>query len=223
MGSERSVHVVDDDPAVRRALERLLSAAGFEPVGYPSGFEFLEAAPRLAAGCVLLDLRMPGMDGLELQAELGRLGCPLPVIIVTGDGDVPTAVRAIKSGAVDFVEKPIDEDGLIEKIEAALAGCDAGALGAAAAAKRIAALSRREHQVLDALVAGRQSKAIAYDLGLSVRTVEVHRARMMKRLGIRCLAEAIRLAVLAGFAPDARPAGEISRGPAAREDFQALA
>ena len=221
MGSERSVHVVDDDPAVRRALERLLSAAGFEPVGYRSAFEFLEAAQGLAAGCLLLDLRMPGMDGLELQVELGRLGCPLPVIIVTGDGDVPTAVRAIKSGAVDFVEKPIDEDSLIEKIEAALASFDARVRGAAAAAGRIAALSRRERQVLDALVAGRQSKVIAHDLGLSVRTVEVHRARMMKRLGIHCLAEAIRLAVLAGFAPDGRP-GEISRGLPARE-VQAVA
>jgi two-component system response regulator FixJ len=145
---------------------------------------------------------MPEIDGLQLQGELDRLGCHLPVIVITGQGDVPTAVRAMRAGAVDFIEKPFDDERLILAIEAALA--NSGRVfwdrEVAEAAERIATLSPRERQVLDAVVAGRQSKVIAHDLGLSVRTVEVHRARMLERLGTRRLAEAIRLAVLAGLA-----------------------
>ena len=199
MPVERTVHIVDDDAAVRRSLERLLDSAGLKTVSYEGAATFLDAAAGLSGGCVLLDLRMPGMDGLELQARLLQLGIALPVIVMTGQGDVHSAVRAMKAGAVDFIEKPYNDEALLSAIEAALARAGRRDQdGEAAEAKeRIAALSPRERQVLDALMAGRPNKVIAYDLGISVRTVEVHRARMMGRLGVRQLAEAIHIAVMA--------------------------
>jgi two-component system response regulator FixJ len=192
---------VDDDPAMRRSLERLLHSAGFSSALYETALDFLETAPRLE-GCILLDIRMPGIDGLELQALLNRLGCRLPIIVMTGQGEVQDAVTAIKAGAVDFIEKPFDHGRLLDAIREALT-VDKGAARdreTAQAAERVATLSPRERQVLDLLVTGRPNKVIAYDLGLSVRTVEVHRARMLDRLGIHSAAEAIRLAVLATFA-----------------------
>jgi two-component system, LuxR family, response regulator FixJ len=200
--ADRTVHIVDDDADVRRSLERLLDAAGFDPVSYATPEVFLDVAPGLSAGCLLLDVRMPGMGGLELQARLNERESRVPIIVMTAQGDVPTAVRAMKAGAVDFIEKPYDDDVLIAAIEAALAtaGKRDRSIEAVEAARRIAALSRREREVLDALMAGRPNKVIAFDLGISVRTVEVHRARMMERLGARQLAEAIRLAVLATLA-----------------------
>jgi two-component system, LuxR family, response regulator FixJ len=199
MTAERTVHVVDDDAAVRRSLERLLDAAGFRAVSYETPMAFLASAPGLSSGCVLLDVRMPGMDGLTLQARLAKLDNHLPVVVMTGQGDVQTAVRAMKAGAVDFIEKPYDDEVLVKAIELALSLPRQSDRNreAAEAAQRVAALSPRERQVLDALVAGRPNKVIAYDLGISARTVEVHRARMMERLGVRQLAEAIRLAVMA--------------------------
>jgi two-component system response regulator FixJ len=204
--TERTVHVVDDDPAVRRSFERLLHSAGLSYVMYETARGFLDAAPQLSAGCVLLDIRMPEMDGREVQAQLNQLGFSLPVIVITGQGDIQTAVRAMKAGAVDFIEKPCDDERLIAVIEAALANSGRAFRDqeVVEAAGRIATLSRREREVLDAVVAGRQSKVIAHDLGLSVRTVEVHRARVLERLGVRRLAEAVRLAVLAGLAPETR-------------------
>jgi two-component system, LuxR family, response regulator FixJ len=205
MTAERTVHVVDDDAAVRRSLERLLDAAGFRAVSYETPMAFLASAPGLSSGCVLLDVRMPGMDGLTLQARLAKLDNHLPVVVMTGQGDVQTAVRAMKAGAVDFIEKPYDDEVLVKAIELALSLPRQSDRNreAAEAAQRVAALSPRERQVLDALVAGRPNKVIAYDLGISARTVEVHRARMMERLGVRQLAEAIRLAVMARLArPD---------------------
>jgi two-component system, LuxR family, response regulator FixJ len=203
MEAEGTVHVVDDDPGVRRSLERLLYSAGFAHVAYESARVFLDAAPGISAGCVLLDVLMPEIDGLQLQGELDRIGCHLPLIVITGQGDVPTAVRAMRAGAVDFIEKPFGDERLILAIEAALEGSGRRSRDreVTEAAERIALLSPRERQVLDGLVAGRQSKLIAYDLGISIRTVEVHRARMLERLGTRRLAEAIRLAVLADLAP----------------------
>ena len=193
---------MDDDPGVRRSLERLLYSAGFEHVAYASALAFLEAVPGISAGCVLLDVLMPEIDGLELQGDLDRLGFRLPVIVITGHGDVPTAVRAMQAGAVDFIEKPFDDERLIVAIEVALEGSGRRSRDreVTEAAERIALLSPRERQVLDGLVAGRQSKLIAYDLGISIRTVEAHRARIMKRLGTRQLAEVIKLAVLGGLA-----------------------
>jgi two-component system, LuxR family, response regulator FixJ len=201
---DRTVHVVDDDPAVRRSLERLLDAAGFHVVSYQSPAAFLNAASGLSAGCVLLDIRMPGVDGLEVQARLNRLRVNLPVIVMTGHGDVPSAVRAMKAGAVDFLEKPFDDETLLNAIGGAFAKASrliGGDREAVRAAQRIATLSPREREVLDALLAGRPNKVIAFDLNISVRTVEVHRARMMERLGTKQFADAIRLAVMAKLAP----------------------
>ena len=209
MTAERIVHVVDDDADVRRSLQRLLLAAGFTPILYDDAFAVLDRVADLVVGCVLLDMWMPGMDGLELQARLKDLSVGLPVIMITGHGDVPTAVRAMKAGAVDFIEKPFEEARLLASIEAALASTGQadrdGEL--AEAARRIATLSRRERQVLDGLMAGHHNKVIAHDLGISTRTVEVHRARMLERLGTRHSAEAIRLAVLARLAPRALDEG----------------
>jgi two-component system response regulator FixJ len=165
---------------------------------YGTATAIIDAAPRLS-GCLLLDVRMPDMSGLEVQARLVTLGIRLPVIVVTGHGDVPTAVQAMKAGALDFIEKPIDEDRLLAAIEAALLE---GARktrdnDATQAVQRMAALSPRERQVLEGIVAGKANKLIAYDLNISIRTVEVHRTRLMVRLGTHSIAEAIRTAVLA--------------------------
>jgi len=205
MTGKRIVHVVDDDAAVRRALMRLLRSEGLVAVAYETALAVLNAAPSLSSGCILLDLQMPGMDGLELLARLGELGIELPVIVVTGHGDVPTAVRAMKAGAVDFIEKPIDETQLFAAIDAALAEKKFAVRdrAVAGATDRMALLSPRERQVLKAIAVGRPSKLIAYDLGISVRTVEVHRAHMLDRLGVRNMAEAIRIAVMATLAEPA--------------------
>jgi two-component system response regulator FixJ len=199
MATERTVYVLDDDHAVLRSLERLLHTAKLEPIIFDRPDMFLAAAKTFKTGCVLLDVRLPGMSGLEVQAQLQLMRNDLPVIVMTGEGDVHTAVRAMKAGAADFLEKPYSDHTLLTAIEAAFA--DEHRLNRdneiEDAARRIALLSPREGEVLDALLAGRPNKLIAYQLGISVRTVEVHRARMMERLGLRQLAEAIRLAVLA--------------------------
>jgi two-component system, LuxR family, response regulator FixJ len=199
---ERVIYIVDDDPAVSRSLERLLESADLQSVSFSTPRAFLEVASSLPAGCALLDLRMPEMNGLEVQEQLHLMNVGMPVIVMTGQGDVQSAVRAMKAGAMDFVEKPYSDDALIAAIESAL---KKGLLKdrteeIAAAATLVATLSPRERQVLDALVAGHPNKVIAFDLGISVRTVEVHRSRMMDRLNVRQFAEAVRLAVLAKLA-----------------------
>jgi two-component system response regulator FixJ len=202
MADERIVHVVDDDPAFLRSMEALLDSAGFATCVYDSAPAVLRAVSQLSEGCMLLDVQMPGMKGLELQARLNELGIRLPVIVMTGQGDVATAVQAMKAGAVDFVEKPFDDDLLLEAVETALAtaaGRASRERDAGHAAALIAVLSPRERQVLEGIMAGRSTKLIAHDLGISPRTVEVHRAHMSERLGIRSIAEAIRLAVVAGL------------------------
>ena len=200
MSNEAVVHIVDDDESLRRALQRLLRAAGYTALTYGTAAAILEAAPRLS-GCILLDLRMPDMDGLEVQARLSKLGIRLPVIVVTGHGDVPTAVRAMKAGAHDFLEKPIDEEMLLAAVQATFrdGAQKARADEAEQAAERWAGLSPRERQVLEGIVAGKPNKVIAYDLDISVRTVEVHRARLLTRLGTHSMAKAIRIAVLAAL------------------------
>src|SRR3984885_11369150 len=199
MATERTVYVLDDDDAVLRSLERLLSSANFKPVtfGHPSGF--LTAAKTFKTGCVLLDVRLPGMSGLEVQTQLMKMRNDLAVIVVTGQGDIQTAVRAMKAGATDFLEKPYSDHALLGSIEMAFGK---GTFSdrdrdIADAARRVATLSPREREVLDGLLTGQPNKLIAYHLGISVRTVEVHRARMMERLGVRQLAEVIRVGVLA--------------------------
>jgi len=218
----RIVYIVDDDAALLGSLERTFRAAGLTAVSYQTAFAFLDAAPGLSDGCLLLDIIMPEMDGLELQERLNSLGFNMPVIVMTARGDVETAVQAMKSGAVDFIEKPFNDEALLDAINAALALARGPTRDreSVVAAKRMAKLSPRERQVLDGLVAGRLTKQIAYDLGISARTVEVHRARMLVRLGTRSVAEAIGVAVMAELAladldaqaAPRRPRGGSSRG-----------
>jgi two-component system response regulator FixJ len=196
------IHIVDDDPGVRRSLKRLLEASGFAVRSYECGNALLEDADLLPAGCALIDVRMPGMDGIEIQARLKATRTDIPVVVMTGRGDIRTAVRAMKGGAIDFIEKPFTDDLLIATIEMALVALDQNRRtdGIQQAAGRIAKLSPRERQVLDAVLEGGANKTIAVKLGLSMRTIEVHRAHMMDRLGVRRVAEAVRLAVLARLA-----------------------
>lgn len=204
-GSPR-VHVIDDDEPVRRGLAMLLRSAGIPVETYASGTAFLDAVPGLGEdiGCVLTDIRMPDLDGVELLRRLRARGFRRPVVVMTAHGDVPTAVEAMRAGAFDFIEKPFDDEGLLAILKEALAlrGSPPWAAGladpaVAEAAARIAALSPREREVLERLMAGKPNKAIANELGLSPRTVEVHRARLMARLGVGSVAEAVRLAVQA--------------------------
>ncbi|CAH2602867.1 Transcriptional regulatory protein FixJ [Rhodovastum atsumiense] len=201
-----TVHIIDDDEAVLRGIGLLLRSVRIPTVGHLSGLAFLDALPAQddVIGCVLTDLRMPGLDGIGLLRRLRERRFRRPVIVMTAHGDISTAVRAMKEGATDFIEKPFDEDILLAAIEAALRARPAAPAEpappepeAARAAARIAALSPRERDVLALLVAGKPNKTIAHDLGLSPRTVEVHRARLMARLGVHSLAEAVRLALLA--------------------------
>jgi two-component system, LuxR family, response regulator FixJ len=205
------VHVVDDDEAVRDSLSLLLESAGLTVRTYDSATTFLTALPNLAAGCVLTDVRMPGLDGLELQRRLTQLGVRLPVIVMTGHGDVPIAVAALKAGASDFIEKPFDDVQLLAAISSALAASQRKLDEASAVAQitaRIASLTPREREVLDRLVAGQPNKMIAYDLGSSPRTVEVHRARVMEKMVVRSLPELVRMAIAA---ERATPPGKTSR------------
>jgi two-component system, LuxR family, response regulator FixJ len=202
MPDERVVHVVEDDPAFRRSVEALLESAGIAARTYDSAQAVIDAAAQLSGGCILLDIRLPGMSGLDLQVRLQELGIYLPVIVMTGQGDVLTAVRAMKAGAIDFIEKPFADDLLLSTVEKALAAAPGRASWAAAIATaraRIALLSPRERQVLTGIVAGNTTKIIAHTLGISARTVDVHRARMLERLVTRSVSEAVRLATLAGL------------------------
>ena len=194
------VHVVDDDEAVRDSLSLLLEAAGLSVRTYDSATAFLKALPNLAAGCVLTDVRMPELDGLELQRRLTELCIRLPVIVMSGHGDVPIAVEAVKAGAADFLEKPFDDAQLLAAVSGALATSQRRREEEAATAgiaKRLASLTPREREVLDKLVAGQPNKTIAYDLGSSPRTVEVHRARVMEKMGVRSLPELVRMTIAA--------------------------
>ena len=191
------VHVVDDDPAVRESLALLLDAAGFSVRTHPDAESLLAAAEMLTPGCVLTDVRLPGMDGLALQRQLAARGVTVPVVVMTGHADVPLAVAAMKAGAVDFLQKPFAEAELLAVLRQALARAAeaaAEAAAAAAAAALLASLTPREHEVLAELVAGHPNKVIAQHLGASPRTIEVHRARVMEKLGVHSLPELVRLA-----------------------------
>ncbi|MFA6113709.1 MAG: response regulator [Sphingomonas sp.] len=195
------IHVVDDEESVRSAASFMLRVCGFDVHTYASGIEFLAQLEGQPHGCILLDVRMPEMDGLEVQAELNARRSEMPVIVLTGHGDIGTAVAAMKGGASDFIEKPFEKDVLLNAIELAF---DKAELGAGAKARhdaevRIAALTPREQDVLRGLVRGRPNKLIAYDLGISPRTVEVYRANLMSKLHVRSLSEALRIAFAAGL------------------------
>ncbi len=198
MSDDHTIFVVDDDEAVRDSLRILLSAAGYAAELYPSARAFLERNGDASRGCLLADVRMPDMDGLELQEELLKRKTGLPVIIMTGHGDVPLAVRAMKAGAVDFLEKPFDRAQLLACVEKALQRSDATSLSGAeseSARQRIAELTDRERDVFDLLVAGHQSKVIAHKLSISPRTVQVHRGRVMHKLKVESLQDLVRLAI----------------------------
>lgn len=193
---EPTVFVVDDDEAMCEALTWLLESQGLSVATYNSAEDFLSAYDPARPGCLVVDVRMRGLSGLELQARLVEQGCPLPIIILTGHGDVPMAVRAVKAGAFDFLEKPVDDQRLLERIRAALA-LDAerrqAALARQLALMRLQTLTAREQQVLDLVVAGKPSKLIAFELGIAEKTVEVHRQRVMQKLEVRGVVELVHL------------------------------
>jgi FixJ family two-component response regulator len=198
--ADPTIFIVDDDQAVRDGLTALLGVKGYALQTFESAEHFLEGLPPKATGCAVIDIRMPGMNGLELQRELKRRGQLLPVIIITGHGDVPLAVAALKAGAIDFLEKPFDSDALLASIEEALRR-GAMARGMAAfdrdtVAARVEQLTAREKEVMDLVVAGHPNKVVADRLGIAVRTVEIHRARVMEKTGARNLSELIRMAIL---------------------------
>src|ERR1700677_1198935 len=205
MGDEPIVYVVDDDDAMRDSLDFLLAAAGFSVKVFESASSFLGVLPRVQAGCLITDIRMPGMDGLELLRRVKQERPLLPVIMMTGHGDVPLAVEAMKLGAHDFIEKPFEDQRLIDMIRAAMASlADAleDEMASAQIASRVAALSQRERQVLEGLVAGLPNKAISRDYGISPRTVEVYRANVMSKMQAANLSELVRLAMRAGVLKD---------------------
>ncbi|MBX9797503.1 response regulator [Sphingomonas sp.] len=199
--SERLIHVVDDEEAVRRSVSFLLRTSGYRVALYESGVDFL-AEKQVEPGCILLDVRMPVMDGLAVQRELAARGVTLPVVVLTGHGDVTTAVQAMKAGAVDFLEKPFEKSALIAAIDIGFARLDqhdSSDLAAKDAQVRLAVLTPREHDVLEGLARGLPNKTIAFDLGISPRTVEVHRANLMTKLDVRSLSDALRIAFAAGL------------------------
>ena len=198
------VYVVDDDRDVRRSLSFMLGAAEIRSHPYGSGSDFLEALPNLEPGCILLDLRMPQMDGFHVMAELAERNVDWPVIVMTGHGEVPTAVRAMKLGAVDFIEKPFSEQALLGCFAQAFDQLQERATAGKRrrdASERAALLTAREREVLASLLAGHSNKQIAQALGISLRTVEMHRGNMMDRLQASSLAEALTLALDAGIGP----------------------
>ncbi|MDX8526007.1 response regulator FixJ [Mesorhizobium sp. MSK_1335] len=194
------VHVVDDDVDVRKSLGFLLATADFAVRLYESATAFLATEPKEVDGCVVTDVRMPGIDGIEFLRQLKARGLGVPVIVMTGHADVALAVQAMKEGAADFIEKPFDDQVLIDAIRSAL---DHRSQPVAAhpqsteIRKNLATLSEREHQVLDGLVSGLPNKTIAYDLGISPRTVEIHRANVMSKMGAGSLSHLVRMALIA--------------------------
>jgi len=198
-----TIYIVVDDEAVRDSLDLLLASVGHHTRTYASGAAFLSALEADGAGVAVVDVRMPEMDGLAVQRRLNELGQRLPVVLITGHGDVPMAVAAMKAGAVDFVEKPFTDEAIIDAGDRALArtGGNAGQPDLAAASERLASLTPREYEVLTELVAGHANKVIAHHLSISPRTVEIHRARVMDKMGARSLSQLIRQALAVGIDP----------------------
>ena len=199
---ESVVHVIDDDDAVRDSLAFLLEASGFRAIAHGSAKDFVAALHGLPAGCIITDIRMPEMSGLDLVRTLNDRGVSHPIIVITGHGDVPLAVEAMKAGVMDFIEKPFEDELILSAVRAALrrisevSDKDEQRLDIAA---RLEALSAREREVLQGLVAGQPNKVIAYDLGISPRTVEVYRANVMTKMRATSLSDLVRMALLAGL------------------------
>jgi two-component system response regulator FixJ len=202
MPDRGKVYVIDDDEAMRDSLNFLLDAANFNVTLFESGLAFLDALPGLEFGCVVSDVRMPGLDGIELLKRMKAGNSTFPIVIMTGHGDVPLAVEAMKQGAVDFLEKPFEDDRLIAMIETAIHRAEPAARTEALTqeiAARIASLSPRERQVMDGLIAGLSNKLIARDYDISPRTIEVYRANVMTKMQANSLSELVRLAMRAGL------------------------
>ena len=203
-----TVFVVDDDLSVLKGLSRLLRSAGLQAATYDSPDEFLRQYDPAAPGCLVLDVAMPVVDGLELQRRLVDAGCPLPIVFITGHGDIPTSVQAMRAGALNFLAKPVNDDDLLGAVREAIE-TDRVARRAqrdmALVRERLATLTPREREVLDQVVAGRLNKQIAGDLGTVEKTIKVHRARVMEKMGARSLAELARMGERLGIgAPDAK-------------------
>jgi two-component system, LuxR family, response regulator FixJ len=201
MTADADVHVIDDDEAVRESIDFLLRSAGLSVQTYDSAASFLEAAPTITAGCIITDVRMPGLSGIDLLRRLQEMQIGLPVIVITGHGDVPLAVEAMKSGAIDFLEKPFDDDVLLTSVRSALSRSEEGAAIESERADiraRIAALTQRERDVLEGLVAGHPNKIIAFKLEISPRTVEIYRANLMTKMKAGSLSELVRMSLVAG-------------------------
>jgi FixJ family two-component response regulator len=198
------IHVVDDDPSFRTAVTRLLRAAKYEVRGYASAAEFLDSNPSAGPGCLLLDLRMPGASGLDLQESVARMEERLPIIFLTGHGDIPASVRAMKAGAVDFLTKPVRRETLLRAVQNAL-GVDAKGREARGVLRelhnRYENLTPREREVLVHVVSGKLNKQIAFDLGTAERTIKAHRASIMEKLQVQSVAELARVAQELGIEP----------------------
>jgi RNA polymerase sigma factor (sigma-70 family) len=202
--AEPIVFIVDDDPAVRRAMERLIRSVGLDVESFVSAREFLQREPPGGPACIVLDIRMPGLSGLDLQEELTRAGLDLPVIFATGHGTVPMSVRAMKAGAVDFLQKPIDDQVLLDAVNRALdrhRRQREEEAGLQVLRERIAELTPREKEVFALVVSGLLNKQIAAELGTSEKTIKVHRARVMQKMRADSLAELVRMADRAGIRP----------------------
>jgi two-component system response regulator FixJ len=201
MKKDPVVYVVDDEPAVRDSLNSLLGTYGFAVESFASGGDLLERVESGSTGCVVADVRMPGISGIDLQRELSRRGVPLPVVIITGHGDVPMAVESLKAGAVDFIEKPIDDDRLVKSIRMAI-DRDRTAREQGEETQRVAeravTLTQREGQVMDLIVVGYSNNAIAEKLGISARTVEHYRANIMQKMQAASLAQLVRMTIRLG-------------------------
>lgn len=199
MSNDRIIYIVDDDEAVRSALSLLMRAEGFKAQCFASADAFLAAFQPESASCLLVDVRMPGMSGLELQQQLAQRQIPLPVIIMTGHGDVAMAVAAMKAGAMDFIEKPFRNQDLLDRIQQCIEKYDQQLLDKQQRTKAmelLALLTEREREVMDLLVTGKLNKQIAAELDISVRTAEAHRARIMEKLQVRTLADVVRISLL---------------------------
>jgi FixJ family two-component response regulator len=204
---QQTVYVVEDDEAVRDSLELLLKSDGKPVKPYDSATAFLKDYSDKMAGCIVLDIRMPGMDGMELQKKLNEKHSILPIIFVTGHGDVPMAVDAMKEGAVDFIQKPYREEALLEKIEAALKQDQEQRKSLdekQEIIRRIKSLTPREHEIMDRMIAGQANKVIAIELEISQRTVEIHRSRVMHKMGTHSLAHLVRMVLSVKDLIDAR-------------------
>ena len=202
MTAEIDAHVIDDDEAVRESIDFLLRSAKLTVKTYDSAAAFLEVAPMIGSGCIITDVRMPGLSGIDLLRRLKEMQIGLPVIVITGHGDVPLAVEAMKFGAVDFLEKPFDDDVLLASVRSALNRLEASAALETERAElraRIATLTHRERDVLGGLIAGHPNKIIAFDLEISPRTVEIYRANVMTKMKAGSLSELVRMALVAGL------------------------